>query len=361
MGVHFFTGFPGFISSQLIRELFQENKTQKVIAIVLAGQYPKAMIEKSKIEVDYPQCEIQIVEGDITLPNLGLANQLIQEIVPQIEVFWHLAAVYDLAVPRDIAWKVNVHGTAMVNDFVRTLPHLKRYMYFSTAYVAGTREGVLRENELIRPKAFKNYYEETKYEAEHRVEDLKSEVPITIIRPGIVRGHSVTGETIKFDGPYFFLNMVDKLKWLPIIPYIGMSSSAINVVPVDYIINASTFLVDEKSAEGKTLHLTDPNPHPVQEVYRTMVKLLTNHYPKGRFPLALAKKSLQVPFIRKKLGVEQETLDYLTWHATFDTTEAIAILQKGNIACPDFIQTMPKMVDFYLAHKEDENYHIQIK
>lgn len=97
MGVHFFTGFPGFISSQLIRELFQENKTQKVIAIVLAGQYPKAMIEKSKIEVDYPQCEIQIVEGDITLPNLGLANQLIQEIVPQIEVFWHLAAIYDLA------------------------------------------------------------------------------------------------------------------------------------------------------------------------------------------------------------------------------------------------------------------------
>ncbi|CAM5667514.1 3-beta hydroxysteroid dehydrogenase OS=Lysinibacillus sphaericus OX=1421 GN=LS41612_19040 PE=4 SV=1 [Lysinibacillus sphaericus] len=48
MGVHFFTGFPGFISSQLIRELFQENKTQKVIAIVLAGQYPKAMIEKKQ-------------------------------------------------------------------------------------------------------------------------------------------------------------------------------------------------------------------------------------------------------------------------------------------------------------------------
>ena len=43
----------------------------------------------------------------------------------------------------------------MVNDFVRTLPNLQRYMYFSTAYVAGTREGILRENELIRPRAFK--------------------------------------------------------------------------------------------------------------------------------------------------------------------------------------------------------------
>ncbi|MGE7090129.1 SDR family oxidoreductase [Lysinibacillus sp. NPDC048646] len=361
MAVHFFTGFPGFISSQLIRELFGKNKTQEVIAIVLTGELRKANIEKNNILAEFPNCSIQIVEGDITLPNIGLGNQIMQEILPQIEVIWHLAAIYDLAVPRDIAWKVNVHGTAMVNDFVRTLPNVKRYMYFSTAYVAGSREGILRENELIRPRAFKNYYEETKYEAEHRVEDLKSEVPLTIIRPGIVRGHSETGETIKFDGPYFFLNMVDKLKCLPFIPYIGDSNSTINVVPIDYILKASIFIMDEKSAEGKTLHLTDPNPHPVQEVYRTMVKLLTNHYPKWRLPLVLAKKSLQVPFVRKKLGVEQETLDYLTWNAIFDTTEAVTILQTGGITCPDFIQTMPMMVNFYLAHKEDESYQIQIK
>jgi len=92
-----------------------------------------------------------------------------------------------------------------------------------------------------------------------------------------------------------------------------------------------------------------------------MVKLITNVYPKGRFPFILAKLSLQVPFIRKKLGVEQETLDYLTWNATFDTAEAQQILQKGGITCPDFIQTMPKMIAFYLAHKEEKSYQIQIK
>lgn len=361
MKVHFFTGFPGFISSQLIRTLFQEKQTQQVIAIVLAGETIKAQKEKNNILEAFPDCSIRIMEGDITLPNLGLDDQIIKEVVPQIEVFWHLAAIYDLAVPRDIAWKVNVHGTTMVNDFVRTLPNLKRYMYFSTAYVAGTREGVLRENELIRPQAFKNYYEETKYEAELRVEDLKSEIPLTIIRPGIVRGHSKTGETIKFDGPYFFLNLVERLKGLPLIPYIGQSTSTINVVPIDYILNASIFLANEQGAEGKTLHLTDPKPHPVQEVYRTMVKLMTNSYPKGRIPFTLAKLSLQIPFIRKKLGVEQETLDYLTWNATFDTSEAQYILQKGGITCPDFIQTMPRMIDFYLAHNKDESYHIQIK
>ena len=121
---------------------------------------------------------------------------------------WHLAAVYDLAVPKDIAWKVNVHGTDTFNQVVVQFPHLKRYMYFSTAYVAGKREGKLLETELIRPSGFKNHYEETKFEAELLVENLKEKIPVTIIRPGIVRGNSKTGETIKFDGPYFFINMI---------------------------------------------------------------------------------------------------------------------------------------------------------
>ena len=108
------------------------------------------------------------------------------------------------------------YGTSNVNDFVKSLPHLKRYMYFSTAYVAGRREGVILEKELIRPEEFKNYYEETKFEAELLVKNLIGEIPLTIIRPGIVKGHSITGETNKFDGPYFFLNMIDCLSFFPL-------------------------------------------------------------------------------------------------------------------------------------------------
>ena len=44
----FFTGFPGFISSQLIRALFQKKQAQQVITIVLAGETIKAHKEKTK-------------------------------------------------------------------------------------------------------------------------------------------------------------------------------------------------------------------------------------------------------------------------------------------------------------------------
>lgn len=358
---HFFTGFPGFITSQLIRKLFQENVTDTVYALILITEKNKAEKEVERILEQYPGRTIELIEGDITSSKLGLEDEVIETIKNNINTFWHLAAIYDLAVPRDLAWKVNVDGTRNVNEFVKNLPNLNRYMYFSTAYVAGKREGLLLETELIRPKEFKNYYEETKYEAEILVEEVKQFVPTTIIRPGIVVGNSVTGETIKFDGPYFFLNLIDKLKFLPVVPYIGRSTSTVNVVPVDYIINAAVFLSGKESAAGKTVHLTDPNPHPIQEVYRAMVKLLTDKFPKSRIPYFLAKFGLQIKPIRKFLSVELETLDYLTWNAAFDTTVAQELLSDSSIKCPDFLKYLPNIVKFYNENKHKQNFHIEIK
>lgn len=361
MAVHFFTGFPGFITRQLIRRMFENNVADTVYVLVLKTEREKAETVRESILEAYPGRKIEIIEGDITLPNLNLQEDTMKKMAEEVQYFWHLAAIYDLAVPRDAAWKVNVHGTSNVNDFVKKLPRLKRYMYFSTAYVAGRREGLLLETELIRPESFKNHYEETKFEAELLVRDLIDEIPLTIIRPGIVIGNSKTGETNKFDGPYFFLNLIDRLSFLPFIPYIGKSDARINMVPIDYITEAAIFLCHDEDAIGKTVHLTDPNPHPVQEVYRTMVKEMTGHFPKGRIPLSAAKAFLQIKKVRTMLGVEKETIDYLTWNATFDCTMAKALLSKGNITCPDFIKTIPVMVRFYKENKSNEQYHIQIK
>ncbi len=353
-----FTGFPGFIASQLIQKHAQQDEA--ISAIILSSERAKAEKEAERIQKETNCRPIKLIEGDITRIGLGLADADKEYLEKKEVTFWHLAAIYDLAVPRDLAWKVNVEGTLHVNDFVAALPLVERYVYFSTAYVAGNREGTIYENELKRPQAFKNFYEETKFEAELLVNEMKKEVPVTIIRPGIVRGHSVTGETIKFDGPYFFLNLIDRVKFLPIIPFVGRSKSYINVVPVDYILDASIYLSKSEAAIGQTIHLTDPNPHPVEEVYRGMVHLMTGKNPKGRLPHNLAKASLSIAAVRKGLGVEIETLDYLTWSADFDTQNAERLLKGSGIHCADFLVTMPAMVNFYNMHKKDKNFQIPI-
>lgn len=354
-----FTGFPGFIASQLIERHAQQNEA--ISAIILSSERSKAEKEANRIEKETNCRPIKLIEGDITESGLGLTETDEEYLKAKEVTFWHLAAIYDLAVPRDLAWKVNVEGTLRVNEFVAELPHLKRYVYFSTAYVAGNKEGTIFEDELNRPEAFKNFYEETKFEAEVLVDEMKKTAPVTIIRPGIVRGHSVTGETIKFDGPYFFLNLIDRIKFLPVIPFIGHSKSYINVVPVDYILEASLYLSRLDAAVGQTIHLTDPAPHPVEEVYRGMVHMMTGKNPKGRFPHNLAKLSLSVAAVRKALGVESETMDYLTWSADFDTRNAERLLDGSGIHCTDFLESMPAMVKFYNLHKKDKNFQILIR
>lgn len=360
----FFTGFPGFISNQLIRKVLKNNgDTGIVYVLVLPSMLKRAAEEREEIirDLQLKEEQFQIIEGDITKPSLAIENKVIEPLFNTITHVFHLAAIYDLAVPRELAYLINVTGTNHVNEWVKNLKNLNRYVYFSTAYVAGLREGILYEHELIKPPAFKNYYEETKYEAEVLVERLKEKLPITIIRPGIVKGNSRTGETTKFDGPYFILNVLDRLRFLPVFPHLGKSEAVINLVPIDYILEATAYLSFFEGGVNKTYHLTDPNPYKVSEIYEMFMLALLNKKPIGRLPLSLAKLAFKIKSLRKSLGCEIEALDYFTWKGTFDCTQAQADLLHSHIRCPDFKEGIPAMVEFYSLNKDNPAYHIEIQ
>ena len=361
---YFFTGFPGFIANQLIPGIIEKYKDFKEFFLLVL---PNMKESAEKIVQDWcdkyslPQETFHIVVGDITKKGLGLSSDDAKRMEETVTHVFHLAAIYDLAVPQDIAFKVNVEGTNNVNQWVLTLQNLKRYTYFSTAYVAGTRTGILKEDELIRPPSFKNHYEETKYEAEVLVEELKEKVPVTIIRPGIVKGHSKTGETVKFDGPYMFLNLIDRLRNIPFFPKIGDPRAVVNLVPIDFIVDAVLFVSHNDIGEGKTYHMTDPNPYSVGTIYSMFLSEMLGKKPRGRLPLLLLRFFLSFAKIRQSLRIEKEALDYLTWLGRFDATEAQKDLQLAGIQCPDLKDQIPSMVHFYLENKEVEEYHIKIR
>lgn len=361
---YFITGFPGFLAEQLLAQLFKDyqNEIKHVHLLVLpstkshAENQLKTFTERNQLNKD----KFSLVEGDITLANLGINTPDKKELVNVTHVF-HLAAIYDLAVPKEIAYKVNVDGTENINNWVQTLPHLKRYIYFSTAYVAGKREGRVYETDLIHNAPFKNYYEETKYIAEIGVEALKNKVPTTIIRPGVVKGHSKTGRTIKFDGLYFFLNFFDKLKFSPIIPMIDNSQVEGNFVPSDYVIEGTSFLAINDIGVNKTYHLTDPNPYTMSELYKMLMSEYLGRQPKFQIPSSLTKKSLELSSLRKWTRVEKEAIDYFIYDTRYDASIAKKDLSLGNIECPDLKDTLPSMIEFYRKYKDDYTKHIEIK
>ncbi len=360
---YFITGFPGFLAEQLLTQLYKDYPKEIDHVYLLTLPSTKALAfsqlnnftEKNDLDIE----NFSLIEGDITLPDLGLQQTSLSSMNNITHVF-HLAAVYDLAVPKEIAYKVNVDGTKHINKFVQTLSHLNRYIYFSTAYVAGKREGIIYETDLVHNEPFKNYYEETKYYAEISVEALKDKVPLTIIRPSVVKGNSVTGKTIKFDGLYFFLNFFDKLKFSPIIPMIDNSQVEGNFVPSDYVIEATSFLAINEIGINKTYHLADPNPYTMSELYTMLMAEYLNREPKLRVPSSLTKKILSFSSLRKWIGVEKEAIDYFIYDTSYDTTIAEQDLLLGNIKCPDLKDTLPSMIEFYRKYKDDYTKHIKI-
>lgn len=363
--VYFFTGFPGFISMNLVKEMIEKRyDIEKIYLLVLPEMKEKAEKEIGKLlqtlSVARNKDIFKIVIGDITKENLNIADEINERLQSTVTHVFHLAAIYDLAVPKDIAYKVNVTGTDHVNKWLKKLQKLERYIYFSTAYVSGKREGKILETELDENQTFKNHYEQTKFEAEVLVQQVMPDVPTTIIRPGVVAGHSKTGETVKFDGPYFLLNFFDKLKFLPFISYLGRGDGITNFVPIDYILNATLYLAHSPKGKGKVYHLTDPNPCKMRELYELMAIEYLGKKPVGTLPLFLARFFLSFSAMRKWLKVEKEALDYFTFHVQYDNSQAEEDLKGSGITCPKFTDVIPAIVEYYRRHKDDAEKHINI-
>ena len=247
--LYFFLGFPGFITTRIVRNLAEDDPSQLFVLLVHPSQIDKARNTVTAIAeaTGSPADRFRIIEGDITRPNLGLSPSEQTELAEQITKVFHFAAIYDLAVGEDIAELINVRGTENVVNWVGRLPNLERFIYCSTAYVSGRRQGTVLESELIDINGFKNHYESTKFKAELVVQRAWDAIPTTIVRPGVVMGDSRTGETDKFDGPYFVMRFLDRFSKIPI-PNLGRGDVLFNVVPVDFVVDAICDLANLKEA-----------------------------------------------------------------------------------------------------------------
>ena len=169
-------------------------------------------------------------------------------------------------------------------------------------------------------------------------------------------GDSQTGETQKFDGPYYLLRAMDARSG-PVHAQWGRTGAPMNVVPVDFIVEAILAGVREPSATGETLHLVDPAPIDAVSMQRILMREYLGREPNLVFPLGPATSLLRVRPVRRLMnGVPAESLRYLQHEVVYDVTRATEILGRAGVACPRFADYAPAVVGFYRAHKDDPAY-----
>ena len=344
----FLTGFPGFIAEKLVKRLAERDT--RFFLLIQPQFVEKAKHDIGKIirKTNLPLENFEIVEGDITLENLGISEKYLEIVRAETTDVHHLAAVYDLAVEKDLAYRVNVEGTRNLNEFVRRLPNLRRYNYVSTCYVAGRRKGEILETELEHDADFRNFYEETKYLAEMEVEKLKSEIPTTIFRPSVVVGDSRTGETTKYDGIYYLMLYLRKAPNLLRFVNVGNKNVKLNLVPVDFVVEGIAALAGDESATGKTIALADPNPLTTEELFDAITEAMINKKSVIKPSPKLIEWSLHLKISPPLTGLPLSAVPYFFVPQTYKTSVSEKLLKQYNIACPNFrtyVENLLKFVD----------------
>jgi len=346
----FLTGFPGFIAERLVERLARRDTQFFLLVQPQFVEKATHAVERIASKTQTPLENFALIEGDITDRNLGISDDDLGTIREETTDVFHLAAAYDLAVDRETATHVNLEGTKNVNELCRSLPSLRRYNYISTCYVAGRRKGRILETDLEHHAGFRNFYEETKYLAELEVEKLKHDLPVTIFRPSVVVGDSETGETVKYDGIYYLIQYLRKSPGLLRFVNVGNKDVRLNLVPVDFVVEAIAALSHDDDAIGKTIALADPDPLTTAGLFDTIAEALTKKRSMLSPPPSLVEKSLMLPFSPPITGLPHHAVPYFFLAQTYDTANASEMLERHSIRCPGFRDYVRNLIDFVEKH-----------
>jgi thioester reductase-like protein len=348
------TGATGYIGTSLLQKWLESSDARLVLLVRgKHGENPGKRIEDSLSKL-YPagdgfhfSARIEVAEGDVSRERFGLDKSRYGDLVSRVSHIIHCAAAARFDLELDEARRTNLGGTRNILDFGRACGALRRIDYIGTAYVAGKRTGVIREDELDEGQEHNNTYERSKMEAEKLVRESMRELPIAILRPSIVICDSRTGRASNFNGFYRAMKMfaLGGLKTVP-----GNTSSAMDLVPVDYVTEAVYSISNNPACAGACYHLTagPNNATSLEEIS----ELASRHFGRERFAIVPPEEFIErVSKMRstlgeKELGMINEIMlymPYLTGELRFDNVNAV---KATGLEAPPVHSYFGKMAEY---------------
>lgn len=256
----FLTGSTGFIGVRLLRKWLTDSS-----ALITLMMRPRDAVsprqrlgdllrtlERNGPAGDYAD-RITIIEGDLGLPELGLSKDDRLRLRQTVTHIIHCAASVRFDLDLGEARRINNRGTQEMLSLAHRCHQLQRFDYLSTAYVAGCRNGCIREDELDVGQEHHNNYERSKFEAEKLVAAASRKLPVAIHRPSIVICDSETGELPRHSPFYRLLKYyaAGTLRCMP-----GSPDACFDLVPVNFVVDALFELARRDESLGRCFHLS---------------------------------------------------------------------------------------------------------
>jgi NAD(P)-dependent dehydrogenase (short-subunit alcohol dehydrogenase family) len=364
---YFVTGATGFIGKRLVKALLA-RRGATVHFLVRPGSEGKVPALLKAWGVG--KARAIPVTGDLTEKKLGVSAEDLKALKGQIDAVYHLAAVYDLGADAESQIHVNVEGTRNMVEFAKAVD-ARHVHHVSSIAAAGLYEGVFREDMFDEAEGLDHPYFMTKHESE-KIVRKECKVPWTVYRPALVVGDSTTGEMDKIDGPYYFFKLIQRMRQIlpPWFPSVGLEGGRINIVPVDFVVQALDHISHTRSGiDGKCYHLVDPMGYRVGDVLDIFSKAA--HAPKmnvfvnaallGFIPKSVKKGLMALAPVRriraavlKDLGLPDDILTFINYPTRYDRRETDAALKGSGIECPNLHDYAWRLWDYWERHLDPD-------
>jgi len=355
---YFLTGGTGFIGRFLVDKLLARGGT----VYVLVREQSQGKLDVLRERWGADESRVKAVVGDLTSPNLGIDAKTMKSLKGNIDHFFHLAAVYDMGADEEAQQATNIEGTRSAVNAAEAMG-AKCFHHVSSIAAAGLFKGTFREDMFEEAEKLDHPYLKTKHESEKVVRE-SCKVPFRIYRPGMVIGHSKTGEMDKVDGPYYFFKMIQKIRhalpqW---VPTIGVEGGYLNIVPVDFVVNALDHIAHLEGEDGQCFHLVDSSPNKVGEILNIFAE--AGHAPRMAMRIDSRMFGFIPPFIRQSLknlppvkrltsavlddmGIPPSVLSFINYPTKFDARETERVLKGTDIEVPRLEDYAPVIWDFW--------------
>ncbi|HEY5851413.1 MAG TPA: SDR family oxidoreductase [Lysobacter sp.] len=362
---YFVTGATGFIGRFLVSKLLKRKGT--VYVLVRKDSHKK--LEAISKRMGWDSKRVVLVDGDMTQPKCGVSAAQIRALSGKVKHFFHLAAIYDLTANAESQRAANIDGTQNALELSVAIKG-EVFHHTSSIAAAGLYQGVFREDMFDEAEGLDDPYLRTKHDSEGLVR-RETRIKWRIYRPGMVVGHSQTGEMDKIDGPYYFFTFLKKLREMmpPWMPMLGLEGGRINVVPVDFVVDAMDHIAHKPRLDGHCFHLTDPEPMRVGELLNTFAR--AGHSPEmtmridarmfAFIPGSVRGMVGNLPPVRRFVGmllrdfkIPKQTLKFLTYPTRFDNREAERALKGSGIQVPPLEGYAWRLWDYWERHLDPD-------